>query len=191
MTWLRDSCTRRQKAWTRGPGGPHLPWRSHSPAGAAGAPEQPFRRQQGNAASLLPHCRAVSQEPRSGTSVHQDPTPQCTSLRCKMDLLLPDPVPWSLRGLNVARGLAAAGRRGDEATGDLVTCPELPLTLCMLIGITISLWASVSSPVSFPTYKSLPSQEQVGLLSHCPPGSPVYTSISVTYHLCSHPKCCQ
>lgn len=90
----------------------------------------------------------------SGPSVHKCPTPQCTSpsgsvlaLDVRWTFCLPGPGPCSLRGLNMERGLGTAGRREDEATGDLVPVRNCP-SLCMLIGITISLWASVSSPIS-------------------------------------------
>lgn len=116
-----------------------------------------FRDSKGN---LPPSCPTAGLSPRNSeiralcpqgphTPVHI-PIRVSPSLRYKMDLLLL--WPWPLESERPQCGMrpGCSRKEGGRGDGRPSSCLELPLTLCMLIGMTISLG------LSFLTYTLVP-----------------------------------
>lgn len=169
------------EAWPRASGGPTTRVVS-STCSEQHVPQSAWR-QQGNNVSFLPHHRAIPQElrelgPLSTGAPHPMHVPIWVSpgLRSKMDLLFAWPHPLESErphcGMRLGRICKEGGRGGRRSS----SCPEWPLAVCVLLGITSSLWG-----LGFPSYKlfplkpaplpSFPSREQPDLFFNSYPGS--------------------
>lgn len=136
--------------------------------------------------TMSPSCPITELSPRNSESWDLCPPGPHTplhvpiwvspGLRSKMDLLFAWPHPLESErphcGMRLGRICKEGGRGGRRSS----SCPEWPLAVCVLLGITSSLWG-----LGFPSYKlfplkpaplpSFPSREQPDLFFNSYPGS--------------------